>query len=442
MVQIFSMFRSMILAAYIVFTGSLMVSDHAWSSEDVQLAERRERCVNILRKAMKSEGNFWMNVHAAEALLWNIYPEGVEEHFSSLENTPGANIVGISRVKARANLKNAVEYQKHVNRIRDVFLDTDSPNRAGALESLGKLKYSERLPEIIRLASEGGSDIRGFARWVLANSGDEHDEAYLADLLNSDEPRDYFYTAYALRFFDIISPETYALLEACAVRLPESADHRVYVLSARFVHAPPEKRTAAKNELITYINGEKNERYEICEALSICGDESDIPLLEQLLDDPDMDVRVSAANALLRIERRDFRGLRWLDWGIIVLYALAMLGIGWYFSRRQKTSEEYLVGKRQVNSYVAGISLYASFLSTISYLAIAGEIIKHGPLIAIIHFFCFPIIYGITGYFLIPFFMKLPITSAYEIIEKPLTSAGIVSFLMNITGVTGNYSQN
>ena len=270
---------------------------------------------------------------------------------------------------------------------------------------------------------------------MLANTGSPEDEAWLAELLDSETPKDYFYASYALRFMNEVTPQTYELIESCATRLPQDAPHRVYVMSNRFVHAPPEQKAEAKAALLRYVNGEKNERYEMCEALAIKGDNADIPLLEQLLNnDPETDVRVSAANALLRIERRNFRGLRWLDWIIIALYGAAMIGIGVYFSKRQKTSEEYLVGGRQVNSFVAGISLFASFLSTISYLAVVGEVIKHGPLVFMVHIASIIVVYPLTGYLLIPFFMKLPITSAYEIIEKPLGKgvriAGSVIFLL------------
>ncbi len=208
----------------------------------------------------------------------------------------------------------------------------------------------------------------------------------------------------------------------------------MYVLSSLFVHSAPEKRDSLKTALLKYVRGEKAERYEVAQALAIRGDASDTQVLEQLLDDPEMDVRVSAANALLRIERREHRGLGWPDWMVIILYTILMLGIGLYFFKRQKTSEEYLVGARRVNSLVSGISLFASFFSTISFLAIAGEIITHGPLYIFVVIASFPIIYVLAGYFLIPVFMKLPITSAYQILEKPfgrqVRMAGSIIFLL------------
>ncbi len=424
-----------ILIFLLIMPGGLVPLVNAWSVEDPQANERRERCLEILHEAVVSDDNFWMNVHAAEALIYNVYPDGVEAYFISLEDDPRSNMIGISRVLARLNKKDAVKYQKYIHQIRDLFLNSDSLNqRIGALESLGKLGYSEPLPEILRLAKEGESGLKTFSLWILANSGDVHDEDRLAELLNSEEPGEYGYAAYALRFLENISSDNYARLEACANRLAKDAPSRVYVLSALFVHSPQERKNITKAELLAYIHGDKSERYEVGQALAISGTASDIQILEQLLNDPDMDVQVSAANALLRIERRTNRGLLWLDWTVMVLYLFLMLGIGWYFFKKQKTSEDYLVGGRRINSFVSGISLFASFFSTISFLALAGEVIKHGPLIVIVMIVSFPVIYLITAYFLIPLFMKLPITSAYQILEKPLgrgvRMAGSIIFLL------------
>jgi len=360
-----------------------------------------------------------VNVHAAEALIWNVYPDEVRKRFEALADSPESNPIGIARVMARLDRKDAVAWQRHVGVIVDVFLHGPPDERTRALESLGKLGYGERLPEIAA-AAHGDGTSRAMARWVLANAGGPDDEAFLAELLSSDAPGDYFHAAYALRFFDAVRPETYERLSACAERLGPGAPRRVYVVSSRFVHAPPDERHAAKQALLAFADGETNERYEVCEALALRGDFSDVPLLREFLDDPETDVRVAAANALLRIERRAFRGVNRIDWAVIVLYGLGMLSIGVYFSRRQKTSDEYLVGGRRINPFVSGISMFASYISTISYLAIAGETIKHGPHVYVIHILSIIVVYPITAYFIIPLFMKLPITSAYEIIEKPL----------------------
>ena len=111
--------------------------------------------------------------------------------------------------------------------------------------------------------------------------------------------------------------------------------------------------------------------------------------------------------------------LSFLDWTILCIYALGMLGIGWYYQRRNKTKEEYLLGGRKMKSTSIGISLFATLLSTLSYLTYPGEMIQHGPII-FAGALAFPLVYGIVGWWVIPAIMKTGVTSAYEILERKL----------------------
>ena len=108
-----------------------------------------------------------------------------------------------------------------------------------------------------------------------------------------------------------------------------------------------------------------------------------------------------------------------LDWYVLAAYGLLMLGIGWYFSRRTRTVDDYLLGGRQMRSWTVGLSLFATLLSTISYLATPGEIIRYGPMI-MSGVAAIPLIILIVGWVLIPAIMKVQVTTAYEILELHL----------------------
>lgn len=108
-----------------------------------------------------------------------------------------------------------------------------------------------------------------------------------------------------------------------------------------------------------------------------------------------------------------------LDWIVIVAYGFLMLSVGWYYSRRNKTQEDYIFGGRTMNPTSVGISLFATLLSTLSYLSYPGEMIKHGPAI-FSGMVAYPLIYYVAGWWLIPHIMKMKVTSAYEILEKKL----------------------
>lgn len=122
-------------------------------------------------------------------------------------------------------------------------------------------------------------------------------------------------------------------------------------------------------------------------------------------------------------------GLGSLDWAVIALYGVFMLGVGWFYSRRQTTTEEYFLGNRSMGSVVVGISTYATLLSTISYLAMPGEMIKHGPVV-LWGLAALPFTYVIVGYLLIPVITRLRITSAYELLEEQL------GYRVRLLGVT------
>lgn len=64
-----------------------------------------------------------------------------------------------------------------------------------------------------------------------------------------------------------------------------------------------------------------------------------------------------------------------LDWAVIALYLLGMVGIGLYFYRRdaQKSEAEFFLGGRSIPFWAAGISLYVSNASSISYIAVPAK---------------------------------------------------------------------
>ncbi len=66
--------------------------------------------------------------------------------------------------------------------------------------------------------------------------------------------------------------------------------------------------------------------------------------------------------------------------------------------------------------WAVGLSYFASLFSTISYLAYPGEMIKYGPMI-LSGILAYPFIFLVVSRFLIPFILRLKITSAYEILE-------------------------
>lgn len=112
-------------------------------------------------------------------------------------------------------------------------------------------------------------------------------------------------------------------------------------------------------------------------------------------------------------------GLQPVDWVLIAIYALSTIGLGVYFSRRQNSTDEYFVGSGKMNPLLIGVSLFATLLSSISYLSMPGESAGKGP-VNLIGLLAYPLVFLIVAVWIIPAYMKQRVTSAYELLEERL----------------------
>ncbi|MEO6003684.1 MAG: hypothetical protein ABIZ04_27170 [Opitutus sp.] len=108
------------------------------------------------------------------------------------------------------------------------------------------------------------------------------------------------------------------------------------------------------------------------------------------------------------------------DWAIVVACGFLLLGIGLYYSRRQRTTEDYFVAGRNQHPILAGVSLFAALFTLVAFIGVPGEVIQNGPVLVIASVCVLPFSYFIIGRFLIPAFMRLPITSGYELLDSRL----------------------
>ncbi len=404
-----------------VSTGSLVVAAMLATGMGQSRAESAGlygQALDTLKQSLQ-EGQPWERVHAAEALIKQGYFADLREGFQTEEQVAEPPYrIGVWRVLARAYGNNESLRRGYIEKIRKVFLEPSAPDREHALESLAKLGDRQRLEEVQQLAGQSEGTLPVYARWVLANSGRPEDETNLAELLDSEDPKVRQGTAYALSHLKNLQVSTVKRLQSTLAGEPAGSKSRIYLMSALYVHSP-QSRPSLKEKLENWGGESPEARMEFARTLGQSGQPVDLPFLANWLEDPIRDVRINAAEALLRIARRHHRGLTAIDWTVIALYGVAMLAIGWMVSRRQENTDEYFVGGRRLNSFLVGISLYASLLSSISFLAHPGEMIKYGPVI-LCGMASLPFAYLIVGYVFIPLLLRLPVTSAYEILEEYL----------------------
>lgn len=110
-------------------------------------------------------------------------------------------------------------------------------------------------------------------------------------------------------------------------------------------------------------------------------------------------------------------GLTSLDHVVIAMYLAAMLLMGLSIARRQKSTDDFFVGGRNLPPWAVGISLLASLLSTITYLGMPGEMFRSG-IAFLTRQTGVPLVLLIVWFLWIPFFMRLNLTSAYEYLEQ------------------------
>jgi SSS family transporter len=114
---------------------------------------------------------------------------------------------------------------------------------------------------------------------------------------------------------------------------------------------------------------------------------------------------------------RSVRNLAFIDYAMIAGYFLVIFLIGVYFSRKQDTSEEFSLGNRQVKWWAAGISMFATGASAISFIAIPAlafstNLVWLFPLVALIPS------YFVTAYLIYPMLRRLEIASTYEYLGR------------------------
>lgn len=110
------------------------------------------------------------------------------------------------------------------------------------------------------------------------------------------------------------------------------------------------------------------------------------------------------------------RPFGWIDYSIIVVYIIALVAMGFYFSRKEKGSEDYFVGGRKVPWWAVGLSLYATGTSAISFMAISGRTYSTDWLYFTSVFFGL-LLAGIIAVILVPLIRRLNVTSTYEYLE-------------------------
>lgn len=109
--------------------------------------------------------------------------------------------------------------------------------------------------------------------------------------------------------------------------------------------------------------------------------------------------------------------LPFLDIGIIALYLLAMLLVGLYFSRKNNSSDQYSKASGRIPGWAIGLSIYATFLSSNTFLGVPGKAFGSNWN-AFVFSISMPLAAWVATKYFIPFYRKTGEVSAYTHLEK------------------------
>ncbi len=62
-----------------------------------------------------------------------------------------------------------------------------------------------------------------------------------------------------------------------------------------------------------------------------------------------------------------------IDWAVLVGYFIGIMLLGLFFWRRNRSVDEFTAGGGTLPGWLLGMSIFATFLSSISYLALPGK---------------------------------------------------------------------
>ncbi|MCG7586478.1 sodium:solute symporter [Photobacterium sp. OFAV2-7] len=106
-----------------------------------------------------------------------------------------------------------------------------------------------------------------------------------------------------------------------------------------------------------------------------------------------------------------------LNYIVLLVYLAAIMLVGVYFVRRQKSADDYFKAGGRIPGWAAGISVFATTLSSITFMSIPAKAYTGDWTFLIGQYIAILILPFVFMYY-IPFFRKLNLTSAYEYLEK------------------------
>lgn len=110
-------------------------------------------------------------------------------------------------------------------------------------------------------------------------------------------------------------------------------------------------------------------------------------------------------------------GFSKIDYVTLISYLLLIVWLGYFFSKKNKSSKDFFLGGQKIPFWAAGISMMAAQVSAIGFMSIPAKsfVTNWSYFAGVLTWF---VVVPIVVYAFVPFYRRLNVTSAYEYLEK------------------------
>nr|HMQ43430.1 hypothetical protein [Mariniflexile sp.] len=109
--------------------------------------------------------------------------------------------------------------------------------------------------------------------------------------------------------------------------------------------------------------------------------------------------------------------IHWIDVAIVIISVVFTLGAGFYFARRQKSSDQYFSGSKTIPAWAIGISIFATLISSVTFLAYPAAAYKSNWILLVQGLMVPVVLVGLI-WVIVPLFRKVIRLSTYEYFER------------------------
>src|ERR1041384_880024 len=123
-----------------------------------------------------------------------------------------------------------------------------------------------------------------------------------------------------------------------------------------------------------------------------------------------------------------------LDWVIIVLYFVLLLGVAWWVARRNRdTADDYFLAGRNLGWFLVGASIFASNIGSEHVVGLAGAGATSG--VALAHYELHAWCLLVLAWVFVPFYMRSMVFTMPEFLERRFSPASryVLSIVSIIT---------